>query len=214
MDVVYSGEHSINFYKVTLTSTTKKNTWKDMHLIPTSRPSITYPSPNTRIVVIPGTSKRIDITDMHVGGLTYGPRTGSWEFYIDHDQSYDWRTAYNEVYNFVHGKELFVALDDEPTMFYNGVFSVSGYVAGSNYSTITIQYDLGCDSFIRKEVILGDGSVSLLNNCPIRFIGENGSPYAKDYGFTPETDYIIRINSQSKELELYDMTVLVDLGGE
>lgn len=208
MDVVYSGEHSINFYTTSLTSTKKRNTWTDFHLIPVVRPYIVYPVPNTKIVPIPGTNKRMDLTDYHVGGLTYGPRAGTWEFYIDHTQVDKWRDIYDAVYKFVHGKELYVTLEDEPVLFYRGMFTMSAYNPGSSYSKLTIQYDLGYDSFLMKEVILGDGSVQLLNQCPIKFIGENGNMWAKDYGFTLGTDYVKKITNKSNEVTVYDLITL------
>ena len=212
MDVVYSGEHSLNLYAVTLTSTVKRNTWSDFHLIPSERPSITYPAPNTRIVPIPGTSKRLDITDYHIGGLTYGARTGTWEFYIDHNRYTNWKEAYDSLVNFANGKELYVALSDEPSLFYKGIFTVPSYVAGSSYSKISIQYDLGYDSMILKEVELGDGIVSLLTYCPVNFIGENGSAYATDYGLSSSANYYVEIGGL-KEVRLRDLISLGVNGG-
>lgn len=200
MGVFYSGDHSIDFYKIENGIVTKKNTWTDFHIMPTERPHISYPEPNIKIVALPGTSKRIDITDQHIGGLTFGGRTGSWQFYIDHEQRADWRASYDVIYKFIHGQELTVALADEPMLFYGGIFTVSAYNPGSSYSTITIQYDLGYDSFIRDEI--------LPNGCPIKFVADNGIEYANNYGFAVGADYVIKLEDKTKELEVYDLKVL------
>lgn len=200
MGVVYSGEHSINFYRVSNGTVTKRNTWTDFHIIPTDRPHIAYPEPNIKLIALPGTNKRLDITDQHIGGLTFGARTGSWQFYIDHDQWKDWRASCNTIYSFIHGKELTIALSDEPMMFYGGMFTVTAYNPGPSYSTITIQYDLGYDSFIQDEI--------LPNGCPIKFVADNGIEYAKDYGFAAGADYVIKLENKTKEIEVYDLTVL------
>lgn len=219
MSVEYSGDHSINFYTLTAGSSIKKNTWKDFKLIPEKRPSIAYPVPNTKIVVISGTNKRLDLTDYHAGGLTYGPRAGTWDFFIDHTLVNKWRDIYDLVYDFVHGKELYVTLSDEPTLFYRGMFSLNSYIAGNTHSKVTIQYDLGSESFILDEHTLlgGDGDddtedISLLERCPIKFIGENGSPYVKDYGFKEDADYLKKINAKINEVEVYDLIVLESNG--
>lgn len=217
MSVEYSGDHSVNFYTLSVGSSTKKNTWKDFKLIPVTRPSIAFPVPNIKVVSISGTNKRLDLTDYHVGGLTYGPRSGTWEFYIDHTLIDKWVDVYNTVFDFVHGQELYVTLSDEPILFYRGIFSVNSYASGSLYSKIVIQYDLGSETFIINEAALVGGDetdegMSLLNICPIKFIGENGSPYAKDYGFKEGADYLKKINSKSNEVEVYDLIVLESNG--
>ena len=84
MELDYSGKHSINFYRTINNVTYKRNSWKDFRLIPKQRPKINYPEPRYMIVGIPGTNKRMDYTDYHIGGLVFGPRTGTWEFYLDH----------------------------------------------------------------------------------------------------------------------------------
>lgn len=205
MDIRYSGEHSITFYELSIENSSnviKKNTWTDFHLIPASRPFVNYASPNVLMVAIPGTSKRFDITDYHAGGLTFGSRSGTWEFYIDHSQYDNWKMAYDAVCDFVHGKELYVSLTDEPLVFYKGILSVNNYVAASDYSKITIQYDLDHDI-----------TIGLLSSCPIKFIGENGSPYANDYGLTAGSDYIVDLTGGGKGVNVYDLIVLQNSGG-
>ena len=197
MDLVYSGEHSINFYDVKANTITEKNTWKDFHLIPSERPSIAIPSPNLRMIAIPGTNKRVDVTDYHVGGLTFGSRTGSWEFYIDHDQYSSWVNAYDSIVKFLHGKELYVALADDPMIYYKGVMSVSSYISGSNYSKITIQYDLDYDI-----------TVGLSMNYPIKFVGKDGILFANNYSVKEDTDYITKLSNGKISLLLYDLEVL------
>lgn len=197
MDLDYSGEHSINFYGASPDNRVAKNTWRDFHLIPVSRPSIVYPSPNIRIVAIPGTNKRLDITDYHIGGLTFGPRSGTWEFYIDHNQYSNWVNAYNIMVAYFHGKELYAALVDDPMVFYKGIFSVNSYVSGSSYSKVTIQYDLDYDM-----------TIGLLSNYPIKFIGQGDIPYANNYAVKPNTNYVIDLGDNKKELLVYDLSVL------
>ena len=103
------------------------------------------------MIAIPGTSNRVDLTDSIPGGLTFGSRTGSWQFYIDHSKWDGWEKAYNIIKNFIHGNRFLIVLQDEPLKAYQGVCTIGGYVSGKNYSKITIQYDLSSDIFILNE---------------------------------------------------------------
>ena len=152
------------------------------------------------------------MTDYHIGGLTYGPRIGTLEFYIDHNQYNNWKEAYDALNSFVNGKELFIALSDEPNLFYRGLFTVSSYVSGTSFSKISIQYDLGYDTMILKEIGDGEGGMSPQTYSPIKFISENGSPYATDYGISATANYIVE-NKGLKEIHLQDLISLGTNGG-
>lgn len=153
MDVEYKGQHSIIFYKDIGNGYEKKNSWIDFHMIPATRPYVALGAPNISQVPIPGTSKRVDITDYLPGGLTFGGRSGTWEFYIDHLMWKDWDTAYNKIKSYIHGNTFLINLTDDPYIVYQGVLTISGYVAGQNYSRITIQYDLVNDAITLDEPI-------------------------------------------------------------
>lgn len=151
MDVVYKGQHSILFLKDTGAGYSKRHSWDNFHMIPSSRPYVNFGSPNYSSVAIPGTSKRYDITDYIPGGLTFGARTGSWEFYIDHSKWTDWANTYNTIRDYIHGGTFLINLTDDPLVVYQGILTIGGYVAGQNYSKITIQYDLMNDTVLLDE---------------------------------------------------------------
>ena len=120
-------------------------------MIPASRPYVALGEPSVLQVPIPGTSKRVDITDYSPGGLIFGGRTGSWEFYIDHSKWPSWVDAESTIREYIHGGTFLINLKDDPNIAYKGVLTVSGYVAGQNYSKITIQYDLMNDTVTMEE---------------------------------------------------------------
>lgn len=208
MDLDYSGKHTINFYKSIDGTTYKRNSWKDFHLVPEKRPSIKYPEPNLMFVTLPGTSKRLDITDYHTGGLTFGARTGSWTFYIEHENFAEWPIAPTLIKNFLNGRQMYVSLSDEPSLYYSGVLYVGDYKPGESFSEITINYELAYDTFVRTEKDLGGGTVSLLDYSPIKFIGDNGFAYANDYGITAGTTYISELSDGSNKLTAYDLITI------
>lgn len=153
MDVEYKGQHAIIFFKDVKTGYIKRNSWIDFHMIPATRPYVALGTPNYAAIPIPGTSKRMDITDYRPGGLTFGARTGTWEFYIDHNKWSEWDSAYNTIKYYIHGNNFLVNLTDDPYVLYQGVLTISGYVAGQNYSKITIQYDLMSETILLDEPI-------------------------------------------------------------
>lgn len=150
MSFIYNGSHSIHFIEALDSSTnstptaysSKINSWNDLYLIPLSRPSIVTSSPSIKLIEIPGTNHRIDLTDLQPGGLKYGVRSGSWKFAIDHNKYTDWHTAKKTIENALNGKHLYCVLDDDLSSAYRGRFSVESWESGVTYSSVTIKYQL------------------------------------------------------------------------
>ena len=124
-----------------------KNTWDDWHLVPSSRPIVNPPAAKTHFVNIPGGDGIIDLTDAISGRVTYGGRTGSWEFIvinsgqIEYNATYDeWYERYTEIMEYLQGHEYHAILDDDPSYFYKGRFVVDQWNSSPGNSTITINY--------------------------------------------------------------------------
>lgn len=162
MSFVYNGAHSIHFIEALDSSTnstptsyaSKTNSWLDLNLIPLTRPSIVTPSPSIKLIEVPGTSHRIDLTDLQPGGLKFGLRSGSWKFAVDHNKYSDWHTAKKTVENALNGKRLYCVLDDDLTLAYRGRFSVSGWESGVTYSSVTISYQLEAKKYTNAFSII------------------------------------------------------------
>jgi len=122
------------------------DTWDDFHLIPTARPILTLPSPNTKFVSIPGKKDPIDLTEYLTGHATFGNRTGSWSFYTDVDYVNDklggWVAFDKQLHSLFHGHVGKVILSDDPAYFYVGELSVGEWRPGDQRSVVTIAYDL------------------------------------------------------------------------
>ena len=138
--------HSITFGDGTLDEKgrfTGKNTWKDWHLIPSTRPTVAEAGPVTNFVDIPGRRLGpIDTTEYLTGGVVYGARSGSFEFQIANDYEY-WESIRRHVVNYLHGKRMKMVLEDDPGWYFEGRFSVGGIKPGAVSSSITINYVLG-----------------------------------------------------------------------
>jgi hypothetical protein len=126
------------YYSVTFGT---KKSWDDWHLIPSSRPVINPPPIRTNFLEIPGMDGELDLTEALVGRPTYGNRKGSLEFYVDSDYG-TWVERYSEISNYLHGQKMHLVLEDDPTFFYEGRFSVNVWRSEEVRSVIVIDYNL------------------------------------------------------------------------
>lgn len=139
-NVQYNGMHDISFWEPG--NNIPKFAWNDFHLIPQNRPFIEKSEVNYAILSIPKSSNTVNITNKLPGGKTFSAHSGSWSFIIDHDSWGYWPKSYRELQEYFNGKRLYVGLLDDPEHIYIGRFSMSGYTPGSNYTTVTITYNL------------------------------------------------------------------------
>ena len=128
----YDGEHSVIIGE--------KDSWKDWHLIPSSRPTIVMPSQKTNYVDIVGADSQIDLSNVLTGYPTFDDREGELSFIIANGYS-DYYELYSEIANYVNGREHTLLLKDNPEWVYEGVFSMSSESGEAN-SSITIGYKL------------------------------------------------------------------------
>lgn len=216
MAFVYNGEHSITFietndsYKsgMPLFYKTIINTWTNMHAVPLSRPSIGLSQPDYRMIQIPGTNDRLDITDLSPNGLKFGPRSGSWEFAIDHDLWPNWYTAKDYVESNLNGKRRYCILDDDPNTAYCGRFTIKDWRSEDKYMSFTIDYTVEHYYYLKDgyELIASNNLISswdevrnsldghsyrekfrVGNVIPLSFSDYNG--YAQIAGIDTDEDY-------------------------
>lgn len=141
--------HSISFGEAgrdkTIASTNHLNTWRDWHMVPTSRPSVNAPKARTNQVTVPGKDGILDYSEV-MGGVRYENRTGTWEFAVYHEINealgLKWTDIYSDLMTNIHGQELQVFLEDEPKYYYTGRVFVKNWKNDKWFSTVTLEYDL------------------------------------------------------------------------
>lgn len=128
------------------------NTWDRWHLVPSSRPVVAPPEVRTKYVDLPGTHGYIDLTELLIGGPAYGKRSGSWSFaaHPSYSDREPWNTKYQDIMQYLHGKQHKIILEDDPFFYYEGRLTVSSWSSGKSYSTVNIGYNL---KPFKKEII-------------------------------------------------------------
>lgn len=122
-----------------------KNTWADWYLIPSSRPVFNPPKPKTKFVDIPGADWHLDLSTVLTGDIAYSSREGSIEFIVDNGQlsDYDhrkWSILYSDILDYLHGKYMKAVLEDDPSFYYEGRFTVNQWLSEAHNSRIVIDY--------------------------------------------------------------------------
>lgn len=133
-----SSSQAVAYHSITIGT---KNTWDDWHLVPTSRPKFAMPPIRTNYVEIPGSDGVLDLSTALTGRTTYGNRQGSFEFLVMNDYG-RWYDRYSDIATYLHGKEFQAILDDEPTFYYEGRFSVNEWKSEKDWSRIVIDYNV------------------------------------------------------------------------
>lgn len=124
-----------------------KNTWADWFLIPSSRPVFNPPEVKTKIVDVPGADWHLDLSTVLTGDVSYGSRTGSIKFIVDNGQlskyrAESWSKLYSEIMDYLHGRLLKATLEDDPSFYYQGRFSINEWASEEHNSKIVIDYTL------------------------------------------------------------------------
>ena len=114
-----------------------KHSFRNYRLLPTAMPQISPPSVNTFYVDVPGSDGSLDLTEVLTGYVTYGDRSGDFQFKIYAPRS-EWYDIYNEIVHDLHGKKMDVILDEDAQYYYNGRLSVGSLQAGKNSAKLKI----------------------------------------------------------------------------
>jgi len=156
------------------------DTWIDFHLIPLARPTLPVPSPNAKLVAVPGRTDPIDLTTYLTGSVTYKNRTGSIQFATDVDFVEEklggWVEFDKKLNSLFHGKVVRFCLQDDPAWFYAGYIQVAQWQTGQSFSTVTLNYDvypfkkdMNCsvEMWLWDSFSFDDGIICYLNNITV-----------------------------------------------
>lgn len=142
-----------NVYFYQRSDTKSRHSYLDWFLIPEERYSIEPPEVKETYVNIPGANGALDYSEALTLYPTYKDIEGSMSFIIDNDRVIHyyqvrdrdlfWDKLYHDIKTYLHGRQRYMLLEDNPGWYYYGRFSVGKYDAGEKaYSKIVISYKL------------------------------------------------------------------------
>lgn len=182
MSVTYNGEHSVAFlYKNDDGSITAYKSWDDLFLIPATNIVVKPAEPVYSYTSVPGTSVTIDTTELISEKVVYGRRTGTWDFYIDHDKYQSWAYSYKVLLDILNGNRVVCVLRDDQDTLYSGRLTVKSWNDEETYSKVSIDYDF---DYIYDESI----SLSEVRNL-VAWVSRDyiaDVPYAQEVIISPE----------------------------
>jgi len=136
--------HSLTFQTLNANGTPIRvfNTYRDLLLVPTSRPVIAPPSVKTHYVDIPGANGSLDLTEALAGQTLFGNCTGSIEFAV-YSEAMTWISLYNRILDYIHGKRAYMVLEDAKNLVYEGRWSLGGWNTNEGMlPNVTLNYSL------------------------------------------------------------------------
>lgn len=148
--------HKTNFDGVSIGAGSTRHTSLDWFLVPKERPSMEKASVKEHYIDIPGTNGGLDLTESLTGFPLYEFIEGSFEFTILNDRKLvivndscvktkeidiTWEVLNRDIREFLNGKQRYMMLEDDPSWYYYGRFTVEKYDSSdSSNSKITIAY--------------------------------------------------------------------------
>lgn len=150
--------HKNNFDGVNVGAGTVRHTSLDWFLAPSERPSIDEAQVKEHYIDIPGSNGGLDLTESLTGFPLYNYIESSFEFIIFNDRflpsvdsngvkigetEVSWEILNRDIRDFLNGKKLYMLLEDDPSWYYYGRFTVGKYDSSDHYhSAIKIFYKL------------------------------------------------------------------------
>lgn len=115
-----------------------KHSYRDWGLLLKSRPVISPPSPKTVYIDVPGSDGSLDLTEALTGDVKYENRKIKLVFVVL-DARNRWSNIYSEILDYMHGQQMRIIFDEDPTYYYYGRLQVNEWASDKVTSTITVE---------------------------------------------------------------------------
>ena len=113
-----------------------KHTYRDYGLFPKSKMSVQPPDVRETYIDIAGRDGEIDLSEVLTGYPTYGSRDAKFEFTVM-DRS-RWDYVYSRLMNEIHGRKMYVIIDEDSKYYYTGRVKVNSFKSKKNTATIVV----------------------------------------------------------------------------
>lgn len=139
--MLYDNKYGAKFSAVKNASNAYHN-FRTWGLYPQSKPVISPPAPKVYTIDVPGANGVVDYTESLTGYVQYQNREGTFPYvYIGDRKQFD--KVYHQVLAAIHGKRMYVTLDEDPGGYYYGRMTVEEpkYAKDRMYLTITGDFE-------------------------------------------------------------------------
>lgn len=143
MSNMYLNQYGTTFY----VDDVGYHSFRDWGLYPHEKPIISPPKVKTSGESVPGSNTYLDFTEILTGYPTYERRKGTFPFVIFSRKL--WDTAYEQMSNAIHGKNVRIIRDEEPGWFWYGRAAVSK-VSTSRKGAFFLTVEADLDPFKRS----------------------------------------------------------------
>lgn len=118
------------------------NSFSDWHLVPDGQPVVVLPDPKIVTVEVPGGNGLLDISEALTRYPVYNVREGTISFHVLNNKE-PYSKLYPRISNYLHGKQMAMVLEDDPSFYYYGRYKVE-WVNNNDgtWSDVNISYTL------------------------------------------------------------------------
>lgn len=113
-----------------------KHSYRAYELWPKSKMAVQPPDVRETYIDIAGMDGELDLSEVLTGYPSYGSRDGKFEFTVM-DRSH-WDYVYSRLMNEIHGKKMYVILEEDSNYYYTGRLKVNSFKSKKNTATIVV----------------------------------------------------------------------------
>ena len=112
------------------------HSYRDLELFPKSKMSVQPPEVRETYIDIAGKDGELDLSEVLTGYPTFGNRDAKFEFtVIDRNR---WDYVYTRLMSEIHGRKLYVIIDEDSKYYYTGRVKVNSFKSKKNTATIVV----------------------------------------------------------------------------
>jgi len=115
-----------------------KHSYNDWGLLLKERPKVSPPTVKAVYIDVPGANGSLDLTEEMSQDVKYEDREIECKFEVL-EQRRKWHEIYSNIQDYVHGQNMKIILDEDPTYYYEGRCRVDNWESSKVTSTIVIK---------------------------------------------------------------------------
>ena len=112
------------------------HSYRDLGLFPKSKMTVQPPEVRETYIDIAGRDGELDLSEVLTGNPSYGNRDAKFEFTVINRG--DWDYVYSRLMNEIHGRKMYVVIEEDSNYYYTGRLKVNSFKSKKNTATIVV----------------------------------------------------------------------------